>query len=597
MTRRRDRDDLATGAKVADAFLDLAGRGPAIARDCLDALRGGDGARVPDLKFVTGLMLKAGALYFANPYKALDHNLRFAAGQWELQRRAVRRAMGVDEAPMAVPAPDDRRFKDAAWDEAFLYDWVKQSYLVASRWVEDVVADMDGLDGHARRQVGFYARQITDALAPTNFVATNPKALGEPLDRRGDNLLDGFKRLLDDLERGKGRLKVSMTRDDAFELGGNLATTPGKVVFRNRLMELIQYAPSTDAVFRRPLLVVPPWINKFYIMDLKPKNSLIRWMVDQGHTVFVISWVNPDEALTDVAFDDYLTDGVLAAMDAIEAATGERAVNMVGYCIGGTLTACALSWLAARGDERAKSATFFTTMVDFADPGELEVFIDEKQLELLDKQMEKRGFLDGRNMMTVFTMMRANDLLWSFAVGNYLMGREPPPFDILYWNADSTRMPAMMHSFYVRKMYLENKLIEPGGITLAGEPMDLTRIKVPAYMVAAEDDHIAPWKSTYAATRHYSGPRKFVLAGSGHIAGIINPPSSNKYGYKTYARYPHDPDAWLEKAKAFEGSWWPDWAKWIKPKGGGQVPARRPGAGGLKVLGDAPGEYVKTRLE
>ena len=414
----------------------------------------------------------------------------------------------------------------------------------------------------------------------------------------GENLINGLGNLLEDLEYGKGSLDIKRTDRDAFEIGVNIAVTPGKVVFRNQLMELIQYAPATDRVLKRPLLIVTPWINKFYILDLRPENSLVKWAVDRGHTVFVTSWVNPDEKLAAKTFEDYMVEGPLAALDAIALATGESDVNAVGYCIGGTLLACALAHLAARSDGRVKTATFFASMVDFAEPGELGVFIDDVQLTTLEKRMNERGYLESNEMGRVFNMMRGNDLTWSFVINNYLLGRDPYPFDLLYWNSDSTRMPAAMHCFYLRQMYLENKLAEPGGLTLAGTPIDLTRIKTPAYIVATREDHIAPWTSTYAATGLYSGPSRFVLAASGHIAGIVNPPARKKYCHWTNAQTPASPDAWLAGATQKDGSWWPDWDKWLKRQSGkARVAARVPGTGKLKAICDAPGEYVTVRSE
>ena len=406
----------------------------------------------------------------------------------------------------------------------------------------------------------------------------------------------GLDHLLTDLEKGKGDLRISMTDTDAFELGKNVAVSEGKVVYQNDMMQLLQYAPSTEKVAKRPLLVVPPWINKFYILDLQPRNSLIKWAVDQGHTVFVISWVNPDERHADKGFEDYMFEGPLAAMEAMALATDIKELNVIGYCIGGTLTASTLAYLAAANDKRVKSATFLTTMVDFSEPGELGVFIDEDQLERLEEHMDKQGYLDGQYMSQVFNLMRDNDLIWSFVVNNYLMGREPMAFDLLYWNSDNTRMPKMMHSLYLRKMYLQNKLVEPGGIEMGGVPIDLTKIKTPVYWLSTKDDHIAPWQSTYKATQIYQGPKRFVLSASGHIAGVINPPVANKYCYWTNPKTPEDPDAFFEGAKQHDGSWWPDWQKWVKKYAGGEVDARIPGDGKLEPIEDAPGSYVTVRI-
>ena len=388
-----------------------------------------------------------------------------------------------------------------------------------------------------------------------------------------------------------------MTDAKAFELGVNIGTTPGKVVFRNELIELIQYEPSTTKVHERPLLVIPPWINKFYILDLREKNSFLRWAVGQGHTVFVISWVNPDERLAGKDFEDYLTEGTLAAIGAIGQATGAKDVNAIGYCLGGTLLAATLGWMAAKKDRRIASATFMTSLVDFTHAGELEVFIDEAQVASLERKMRERGYLEGSEMAGTFNMLRANDLIWTFVINNYLLGRDPFPFDLLHWNCDATRMPATMHSFYLRNMYMRNALREPGGVTLDGVPIDLSTSKVPTYFVSAIEDHIAPWKTTYAGTKILGGPSRFVLSGSGHIAGMINPPAANKYGYWTNAKLPATPDEWLEGAKQHEGSWWTDWQAWVGERTGREVAPRVPGKGKLKALADAPGTYVRIRAD
>jgi polyhydroxyalkanoate synthase len=456
------------------------------------------------------------------------------------------------------------------------------------------VHDADGVDPHTARKLDFYTRQFVDALAPTNFVMTNPEVLRATLDSRGENLLNGLKNLLDDLERGKGRLAISMTDTAAFRIGENIAVTPGKLVFQNELIQLIQYEPATETVKRRPLLIIPPWINKFYILDLRPDNSFIRWAVGQGHSVFVISWVNPDERLAAETFADYMLKGPLAALGAIEQATGEREANVIGYCLGGTLLGCTLAYLAAKRDRRIKSATFFVTMLDFAEAGELSVFIDEEQLNSLEERMEKRGYLEGRDMATTFNMLRANDLIWSFVVNNYLLGKQPLPFDLLYWNADSTRMPAAMHSFYLRNMYQRNLLAKPGGISLAGVPIDLGKVRTPAFLLSTQEDHIAPWRSTYAATRLFKGPVKFVLSASGHIAGVINPPGG-KYGHWENDENPPTPEEWLAGATRHPDSWWPLWQRWVAQYAGGEVAARHPGDGKLKPIEDAPGSYVKVR--
>jgi polyhydroxyalkanoate synthase len=545
--------------------------------------------------------LALGAAFFDMAARLMADPARLAEAQWALWRdymtlwqRTAQRLMGVAAEPLIAPSQGDRRFRDPAWSDNALFDYIKQSYLLAARWLQGVVHDADGVDPHTARKLDFYTRQFVDALAPTNFVMTNPEVLRATLDSRGENLLNGLKNLLDDLERGKGRLAISMTDTAAFRIGENIAVTPGKVVFQNELIQLIQYEPATETVKRRPLLIIPPWINKFYILDLRPDNSFIRWAVGQGHSVFVISWVNPDERLAAETFADYMLKGPLAALGAIEQATGEREANVIGYCLGGTLLGCTLAYLAAKRDRRIKSATFLVTMLDFAEAGELSVFIDEEQLNSLEERMEKRGYLEGRDMATTFNMLRANDLIWSFVVNNYLLGKQPLPFDLLYWNADSTRMPAAMHSFYLRNMYQRNLLAKPGGISLAGVPIDLGKVRTPAFLLSTQEDHIAPWRSTYAATRLFKGPVKFVLSASGHIAGVINPPGG-KYGHWENDENPPTPEEWLAGATRHPDSWWPLWQRWVAQYAGGEVAARHPGDGKLKLIEDAPGSYVKVR--
>ncbi len=533
----------------------------------------------------------------ADPAKLVQAQMTLWQDYMRLWQTTAQRMMGHEPEPIASPEQGDRRFKHPEWDENELFDFVKQSYLLTARWMQSTVKDVEGLDDKTSQKVDFYTRQFVDAMAPSNFVMTNPEVLRATLESGGENLVKGLHNLLDDLEQGKGRLKIKMTDIEAFDLGVNIALTPGKVVYQNDLMQLIQYAPATEEVHKRPLLIVPPWINKFYILDLRPKNSFIRWAVEQGHTVFVISWVNPDEKLALKTFEDYMTEGPLDALDAIEKATGETDANVIGYCLGGTLLASTLAYMAAKKDQRVKSATFFTTMIDFSDAGELGVFIDEAQLAALEEKMSEKGYLEGAEMATTFNMLRANDLIWSFVVNNYLMGKDPFPFDLLYWNSDSTRMPAAMHSFYLRKMYQENKLIEAGGITLKGVKIDLSKVKEPACLISTREDHIAPWKSTYTATQLLGGPAKFILAGSGHIAGVVNPPESEKYGYWTNPKNPKDPAGWLSGAEEHKGSWWPEWNDWVAAFGDGKVPARTPGDGKLKVIEDAPGSYAKVQAQ
>src|SRR6476469_7559649 len=482
---------------------------------------------------LTKAFMEMAAKMLANPYRMAETQMNLWWDYSALWQSSMLKLLGQTSSPVAEPAKGDRRFRHEDWQEHFLFDYVKQSYLIAARWLHNAVASVEGLDEHTQQKVDFFTRQYIDALAPSNFALTNPEVFRETVASGGQNLVKGLNNLLDDIERGNGQLKISMTDSKAFELGVNIATTPGQVVFQDELMQLIQYEPTTKKAWKRPLLIIPPWINKYYILDLREKNSFIRWAVGEGMTVFVISWVNPDERLAHKDFEDYMLEGPIAALDAIKQATGEEDANVIGYCLGGTLLAATLGYLAAKKQKRIASATFMTALVDLTAAGELEVFIEEAQVASIEKKMSERGYLEGSEMANTFNLLRANDLIWSFVINNYLLGRDPFPFDLLHWNCDSTRMPAQMHSFYLRNMYMNNKLREPGGLTLAGVPIDLSKVNVPTYFVSAIEDHIAPWKSTYLGSGLMNGDAKFVLSGSGHIAGMINPPAANKYGYWT----------------------------------------------------------------
>jgi polyhydroxyalkanoate synthase len=556
---------------------------------------GEGGYAVPDPRIVGRVFFELGTKLVADPGRLVEAQLRLWREQAELWQNTLARMQGADAPPLVEPERGDRRFKDEAWSEDLLFDHIKQSYLLSARWLRSLVHDVPGLDPKEQEKVDFYTRQFISAVAPSNFLLTNPAVLRKAKETGGRNLLDGLERLLADLERGRGRLQISMVDETAFEVGKNVATSPGKVIYQNDLMQLIQYAPGTDQVYKRPFLIVPPWINKFYILDLQPKNSFIKWCVDQGHTTFVISWVNPRADLARKDFEDYMLEGPLAALEAIEQATGEREINLLGFCIGGILTATVLAYLAAKGEKHIRSATFLATLFDFKDVGEASVFVDDEQLAQMDKHIAEKGYLEGHYMADMFSMMRENDLIWSFVVNNYLLGREPPPFDLLYWNSDSTRLPATMLLFYLRGFYQQNLLMQPGGLSLAGVPIDLSKVTTPTYIVATKEDHIAPWRSCYPGTRAFAGPSKFVLGASGHIAGIVNSPAANKYAYWINSKLPADADAWLEGATEHAGSWWSDWGRWLARHGGRKVPARQPGDGKLPPLEDAPGSYVKVR--
>jgi len=514
-------------------------------------------------------------------------------GLWQY---TTRRMMGEPAEPVVTPQKGDKRFKDQEWEDNAVFDYIKQSYLLTARWLQDTVSKVDGLDPKMRKKVDFYTRQFVDALAPSNFATTNPEVIRATLESGGENLIHGLENLLRDLERGEGDLIVTMTDQEAFKVGENIAVTPGKVIYENPLAQLIQYTPTTEKVHKRPLLILPPWINKFYILDLKPENSFIRWAVEQGHTVFVVSWVNPDDSLADKSFEDYMKLGIFDMLEQIEKQTGERDVNAVGYCLGGTLLSATLAVMARRGiTDRIASATFFTTLTDFEESGEVSVFVDEEQLRHLELRMSDSGYFDALDMHRVFNLLRANDLIWSFVVNNYLLGKDPFPFDLLYWNSDSTRLPAAMHLFYLKNMYQQNLLIKPDALKLDGTPVDLRKVSTPSYLLSTREDHIAPWSSTYNATQIYKGDTTFVLAASGHIAGVVNPPTKQKYCFWTNDKLTKSADEWLNAAEQHEGSWWPHWGEWVKAYGGGEmIPARDPAKGKLMPIEDAPGRYVKV---
>ncbi len=504
--------------------------------------------------------------------------------------------LGGTPQPLVQPAQGDRRFRAEEWQSNEIFDFLKQSYLLTANAMQEMVGQLSGLSPQERRRALFFTRQFADALAPTNFPLTNPEVLKATIASNGENLLQGLENLAADLTRGGDGLSIRQSAD-GFVIGENIATAPGKVVFRNELIELIQYAPATETAYERPLLIFPPWINKFYIIDLRPENSFVRWLVGRGYTVFLVSWVNPDASAAQKGFEDYMRDGVFAALDAVKEATGIADPNCVGYCIGGTLLAATLAYMAAKKDGRIHSATFWAAQTDFSESGELQVFVDDVQLDALKKQMDRAGgVLPGAKMAGAFNMLRANDLIWSFVINNYLLGKAAAPFDLLYWNSDTTRMPEKLHLSYLRLCYRDNALAK-GEMELGGLRLDLSKVKVPVYLQSAREDHIAPARSVYKAVNLFGGPARFILAGSGHIAGVINPPAANKYQYWTNETKAADFDAWLPGAKEHPGSWWTDWDLWLSKLSGGQVPARTPGEGKLKPLGDAPGTYVKVKAQ
>ena len=533
--------------------------------------------------------------WLADPQRALELQTRLGTAYLELWASAARRLAGEEAAPVASPAPSDKRFADPEWSSNQFYDFLKQAYLLTSRWANELVTDAKDLDPHTKQKAEFYMRQIANALSPTNFVLTNPELMRETFTSNAENLVRGMRMLAEDLEAGGGNLRIRQSDSSMFEVGRNLATTRGKVIFQNDLMQLIQYEPTTLTVLKRPLLIVPPWINKFYVLDLTPEKSFIKWCVDQGVTVFCISWVNPDEHLAKKTFEDYVREGPIAALGAIKEATGEDKVHSIGYCVGGTMLSVALAFMAANHDERMMSATLFAAQVDFTYAGDLKVFVDEEQVEAIEHRMAERGYLEAKSMATVFNFLRSNDLIWPYVINNYLKGKAPFPFDLLYWNSDATRLPAANHSFYLRNCYLDNKLSH-GKVSLGGTPIDLKSVKIPIYNLATREDHIAPAKSVLLGSKFFGGPVRFVLSGSGHIAGVVNPPGKHKYQFWT-GRRPRsaDLDRWLAKAKEHPGSWWPNWLAWLRRQDKTEVPARVPGGGALTPIEDAPGSYVRVR--
>jgi polyhydroxyalkanoate synthase len=533
--------------------------------------------------------------WLRDPQRALELQSSLGKAYLDLWASAVKRMAGEPVPPVAEPDPRDKRFADPEWSTNQFFDFLKQGYLLTVQWANRLVRDAEGLDPHTQQKADFYMRQIANAIAPSNFVLTNPELLRETVASNAENLVRGMHMLAEDIQAGHGNLKIRQSDSAGFEVGRNLALTPGKVIFENALMQLIQYAPTTETVLERPLLIVPPWINKFYILDLTPEKSFIKWCVAQGVTVFVVSWVNPDSNLAEKSFEDYMRDGPLAALDVVEQATGERQINTIGYCVGGTLLATTLAYMASKGDERIASATFFAAQVDFTHAGDLKVFVDEEQISAREREMGERGYLEGKKMANAFNLLRSNDLIWPYVINNYLKGKEPAPFDLLYWNSDATRMPKANHSFYLRNCYLENRLSK-GDMVIGGKKLDLKSVKLPIYNLATREDHIAPARSVMLGSKFYGGPVRFVLAGSGHIAGVVNPPDKMKYQYWTGPRPTNaNLDSWLARAKEHAGSWWPDWLEWIRKQNPAEVPARTPGGGRLIPIEDAPGSYVKVR--
>lgn len=531
-----------------------------------------------------------------NPSLIINQQMALMQNQMKLWQHTALKFAGQETAPIIEPDAHDRRFRDEEWSSNIIYDYLKQFYLLQSKAANDMIDSVDDLSSTTKNKVDFLLRQYINALSPSNFSGTNPEVVRKTLETGGANLISGMEQMASDLKDSFGGLNIAMSDTSAFKVGRNIATTEGQVVYQNDLMQLIQYTPTTDKTFKRPLLVIPPFINKYYILDLREKNSYLKWLVEQGHTVFCISWVNPGPSLRNKEFKDYMHEGPLAALDTIGKITGEKDVNAIGYCLGGTLLAATQAYMKKKKDKRIKSATFLATLIDFSDPGEIGVFINETAISALERQMNTLGYYDGRMMAFSFNLLRENDLFWSFFINNYLKGERPMAFDLLYWNTDGTNLPAATHSFYLRNMYLYNKLKDKNGIQLDGVDIDISQVDTPTYFLSLAKDHIAKWQTTYKGAKLFSGDVKFVLGGSGHIAGVVNPPSDNKYGYWTGESLPDDSQDWFKSASKNEGSWWTDWQQWIEKTADKKVPARQPGSDAFKAIEAAPGLYANQRI-
>ena len=543
------------------------------------------------------LYVKAAAAYLAemmsNPSKILEHQVSYWGKALVHYVEAQQNLAKGKLAPPEHKGPADRRFANPIWDEHPYFNFLKQQYLLSSEAIADSVADLDGLDDVDRKRIRYFTQQIVDMLSPTNFLGTNPEALARAVETDGQSLVDGLENLVRDIEASDGELLVTLADKNAFRVGENIGTTEGSVVYRNDIFELIQYAPSTEKVHKTPLVIFPPWINKFYILDLKPQNSLIKWIVDQGYTLFVVSWKNPDASYRDFGLSDYVQAGYLTAIDQVKAITGEKEVNAVGYCIAGTTLSLTLALMQKRGDKSIKSATFFTTLTDFEDQGEVGVFLSNDFVDSIEEEVNRVGVLESFIMSRTFSYLRSNDLIYAPAIKSYMMGEAPPAFDLLYWNGDGTNLPACMSVEYLRGLCQENRFAREG-FEVLGETVQIKDVKVPLCAVACETDHIAAWKTSYAGIQKMgSRSKKFILSESGHIAGIVSPRAKNKYGHYGNDDWPDDPEVWLENADFHEGSWWPEWDSWLKPRSGKLVPARKPGAKeSHPVLAAAPGTYV-----
>ncbi|WP_425408707.1 PHA/PHB synthase family protein [Hyphococcus sp.] len=587
---------------LSEYLTDVSGRSQEVIREFFDRnrdMRRFTGELSPDPLNVGEAFQEMMKGLSADPGTVMQRQFNLYGDYAKLMASMTQRAAGEAVKPAIEPPPGDKRFAHPAWTENQMLDFIKQSYLIFARWLETTMAQLEYSDEHDKKKAEFFTKQFVDAFAPSNFAVLNPEVVQATIESKGENLLKGLKNLLEDIDRGHGELAIRQADLEFFKLGENIATTPGKVVFQNDIFQLIQYEPSTEKVAKTPMLIVPPWINKFYILDLQPQNSFIHWLVDQGRTVFVMSWVNPGTELKNKTFEDYIKEGLFEALDAVKQATGEKKADTIGYCIGGTMLSTALSLMAKQKDNRINSATFFTAQADFKESGDLLLFVDDEQLDAIEKQMDAAGgVLEGRAMATTFNMLRSNDLIWSFVIDNYLKGKDPARFDLLFWNSDATRMPKNVHLFYLREFYQHNRLAN-GEMVIDGETLDLGDVDIPIFMQAGETDHIAPHNSVYRTARLFAskGNEKvqYMLAGSGHIAGVVNHPDKHKYHHSVNAKLPKSLDEWKSEAERNPGSWWPYWIKWLDDVSPGKTDARKPGDGELSIIEDAPGSYVKVK--
>ncbi|MCA8869873.1 MAG: class I poly(R)-hydroxyalkanoic acid synthase [Rhodobacteraceae bacterium] len=543
------------------------------------------------------LYLKAASAYVAemmqNPSKMIEQQVAFwgkSLKHWVAAQESLAKGELVPE----DPTPADKRFKNPMWSTHPYFNYLKQQYLMSSEAIENTVAGLEGLEDKDRQRVSFFSRQIIDMLSPANFLGSNPEALERAVETNGQSLVDGLENLVRDIENNHGALAVTLSDPDAFQVGDNIATSKGAVVYQNRMFQLIQYSPTTDQVHKTPLVIFPPWINKFYILDLKPQNSLIKWAVEQGYTLFVVSWVNPDATYADVGIDTYIEEGFLTAINEVKAITGEKKVNVIGYCIAGTMLSATLAYMARTGDKSVKSATFFTALADFTDAGETEVFLEKDFLAGIDAEVAAKGYLHSFFIQRTFSYLRANDLVYGPAIRSYMLGEAPPAFDLLYWNGDGTNLTGRLVSEYLHQLCVDNELSK-GRFKLKGETLNLGDIKTPICAVACETDHIARWQSSFFGLNKFSGDKTFILSESGHIAGIVNPPGRDKYGHYTSDIPMQDPASWKQGAEFYKGSWWPRWEKWLAGYSGKMIPARELGDSDHPVIEPAPGSYVTAK--